>query len=133
MRRPELVRSVTVLGSSGEVEGKLAAFDPLVVAMSEHGAAPVIDTLMWIMLGDETLASPGAAFAAPRGRPLTQGCPAAEGPGDDAVGASWLTVLNLRITPAGADERTGHRAVLAVGDAQPTDADSARARSACVR
>jgi len=60
-RRPELVRSVTVLGSSGEAEGKIAEFVPLVIAMSEHGAAPVIDTLMWIMLGDETLASPGAA------------------------------------------------------------------------
>lgn len=60
-RRPELLRSVTVLGSSAEAEGKVAEFDPLVAAMSEHGAAPVIDTLMWIMFGDETLASAGAA------------------------------------------------------------------------
>lgn len=60
-RRPELLASVTVLGSSAEAEGKIAEFDPLAAAMTEHGTGPVIDTLMWIMLGDETLAAPRCA------------------------------------------------------------------------
>jgi 3-oxoadipate enol-lactonase len=60
-RRPELLASVAVLGSSAEAEGKIAEFDPLAAAMTEHGTGPVIDTLMWIMLGDETLAAPRCA------------------------------------------------------------------------
>jgi len=60
-RRPELLASVIMLGSSAEAEGKVAEFDPLATLMCEQGTAPVIDTLMWIMLGDETLAAPRAA------------------------------------------------------------------------
>lgn len=58
-RRPELVASVAALGSSAEEEHQLAAFAPLVDALGEHGAAPVIDTLMHIMFGDTSLAEGG--------------------------------------------------------------------------
>jgi 3-oxoadipate enol-lactonase len=54
-RRPDLVRSVAVLGSSGDAEEKIAEFDPLVVAMGEVGVNPVLDTILFIMLGDTTL------------------------------------------------------------------------------
>lgn len=60
-RRPDLVRSAVVLGSSAEAEGKIAEFDPLVAAMAEQGTGPVIDTLMWIMFGDDILADPARA------------------------------------------------------------------------
>lgn len=54
-RRPDLVRSIAVLGSSGDVEEKVAEFDPLVVKLGEGGVAPVLDVVMFIMLGDTTL------------------------------------------------------------------------------
>lgn len=58
-RHPKLVRSAVTLGSSAGAEGKLAEFDPLVVAMGEQGPGPVIDTLMWIMFGDDILGDAG--------------------------------------------------------------------------
>lgn len=58
-RRPELLRSAVAMNSSGDVEGKLAEFGPLVEQMQQHGTAEVIDTLMYIMFGDTTLGEPG--------------------------------------------------------------------------
>ena len=55
-RRPELLRSAVTLGSSADEEGKKAEFGPLVEHMQEHGTRDVIDTLMYIMFGDTTLA-----------------------------------------------------------------------------
>jgi 3-oxoadipate enol-lactonase len=60
-RRPDLVRSVAVLGSSGEAEHRQAEFAPLVEAMRAHGTASVIDTLMHVMFGDSFLADPARA------------------------------------------------------------------------
>jgi 3-oxoadipate enol-lactonase len=60
-RRPELLHSVAVLGSSGEAEHRKAAFAPLVEAMRAQGTAPLIDTLMHIMFGDSFLADPSRA------------------------------------------------------------------------
>jgi 3-oxoadipate enol-lactonase len=60
-RRPDLVRSVAILGSSGEAEHRAAEFAPLVEAMRSHGAAPLIATLMHIMFGDTYLADPARA------------------------------------------------------------------------
>ncbi len=57
-RRPELLRSVAVLGSSGEAEHRQAEFAPLVEAMRAQGTRPVIGTLMHIMFGDTFLADP---------------------------------------------------------------------------
>jgi 3-oxoadipate enol-lactonase len=58
-RHPEQTLSAIVLGSSAEQEHKLAEFEPLVEHMKEHGTADVIDTLMYIMFGDATLALEG--------------------------------------------------------------------------
>lgn len=58
-RRPDLLLSVVAAGSSAEEEHQLAAFEPLVAAMREHGAAPLVDTLMHIMFGDTSLAAGG--------------------------------------------------------------------------
>jgi 3-oxoadipate enol-lactonase len=56
-RRPELVRSAVAMGSSGDAEGRSAEFGPLVEQLQQHGAADHIDTLMYIMFGDTSLAS----------------------------------------------------------------------------
>ncbi len=58
VRRPDLLHSVAVLGSSGEEEHRRDEFAPLVEAMREHGTAPVTDMLMHIMFGDTFLADP---------------------------------------------------------------------------
>ncbi|WP_343601190.1 alpha/beta hydrolase [Mycobacterium sp.] len=58
-RNPELLRSATALGSSCEQEYKLAEFAPLVERLGNEGAAPVIDTLLYIMFGDASLAAGG--------------------------------------------------------------------------
>ena len=60
-RRPDLLHSVAVLGSSGEAEHRQADFAPLVEAMRAGGTAAVIDTLMHIMFGDTFLADPARA------------------------------------------------------------------------
>ncbi len=57
-RRPELLLSCTVLGSSAEAEGRIAEFMPLVDALAAQGAAPHADTIMHIMFGDTFLADP---------------------------------------------------------------------------
>ncbi|MES9538819.1 MULTISPECIES: alpha/beta hydrolase [unclassified Actinomadura] len=59
-RHPQLVRTVAALGSSCEEEYKLAEFAPLVESLGEEGgAARAIDTLLYIMFGDASLAAGG--------------------------------------------------------------------------
>jgi 3-oxoadipate enol-lactonase len=60
-RRPDLLLSAAVLGSSGEAEHKQAEFAPLVESMRTQGTGPHIDTLMYIMFGDTFLADPARA------------------------------------------------------------------------
>lgn len=60
-RRPELVRSVAVLGSSSEHEHKAQEFRPLVEALKANGGAAVVDSLMYIMFGDTSLSDPAKA------------------------------------------------------------------------
>jgi 3-oxoadipate enol-lactonase len=55
-RRPDLIKGCIVLGSSGELEHKLAEFSPLIDGISKEGTEPFIDTLMYIMFGDDYLA-----------------------------------------------------------------------------
>lgn len=57
-RHPELVRSVTTVGSSADKENKVDEYRPLVQALKQYGAAPVIDPLMYTMFGDSTLSDP---------------------------------------------------------------------------
>ena len=60
-RRPDLLKGCIVLGSSGELEYKLADFSPLVEGLSTQGTEPFIDTLMYIMFGDDYLADASRA------------------------------------------------------------------------
>lgn len=57
-RRPDLVRSAAALGSSAEEEHKTAEFDPLVQELRANGTRNVVDAVMYVMLGDATLADP---------------------------------------------------------------------------
>ncbi len=61
VRRPDLIRSATALGSSAEHEHRAEEFRPLVQALKAHGGGPVIDPIMHIMFGDQTLADPNKA------------------------------------------------------------------------
>ncbi len=67
-RRPDLVASVVVAGSSADVEGSKAEFEPLVEALGEHGVGPVLDVVTHIMLGDHTMAERTELTAAARER-----------------------------------------------------------------
>ncbi|MCX7171991.1 MAG: alpha/beta hydrolase [Proteobacteria bacterium] len=60
-RRPDLIATCTVLGSSGEAEYKLAEFQPIVDSLQQSGGAPLIDTLMYVMFGDASRSDPGFA------------------------------------------------------------------------
>jgi len=60
-RRPDLVRTVTAMGSSAEEEHSLAEFAPLVEQLGQVGGAPLVDVLMHIMFGDDSLAENGPA------------------------------------------------------------------------
>lgn len=60
-RRPELLSSVVVAGSSGDREQRIDEFDPLVARISEGGVSPVLDVVSHIMFGDTTLSDPARA------------------------------------------------------------------------
>lgn len=57
-RRPDLIRSAVVAGSSADVEEQFEAFAPLVDALAVDGVAPHLDTVAHIMLGDTSLTDP---------------------------------------------------------------------------
>ncbi len=57
VRRPDLLISCVVLGSSAEAEYKKEEFQPLVSQLQISGGEGVIDTLMYIMFGDVSLAT----------------------------------------------------------------------------
>ncbi len=60
-RYPHLVAGCIAMGSSGDLEHQLAAFEPLVEDLVRSGPASHIDTLMHIMFGDKTLSDPASA------------------------------------------------------------------------
>ena len=62
-RHPDLLISASALGSSAEEEHQLAEFAPLVARLSEVGGGELVDTLMFIMFGDTSLAAGGPAIA----------------------------------------------------------------------
>ena len=65
-RRPDVVATVVVAGSSADAEEQKEAFEPLVDAMGEHGVEPVLDAVTHIMLGDRTMAERTELTAAVR-------------------------------------------------------------------
>lgn len=60
-RRPELVRSLVVMGTSADVEEQADAMDELIDALAEHGMEPVLDGVLQFMMGDTTLTDPSRA------------------------------------------------------------------------
>ncbi len=60
-RRPELLRSAVVMGSSADAEDAVAEMDGLVEALAAHGMEPVLDGVLQFMLGDTTLNDPERA------------------------------------------------------------------------
>ena len=55
-RRPDLVCSAAVLGSSAEPEAKAKEYEPLLQLLAQQGGAGTVETLMFVMFGDTTLA-----------------------------------------------------------------------------
>lgn len=55
-RHPELLLSAITVGSSAEEEHQLEQFGPIVERLGEVGGAELIDTLLYIMFGDTSLA-----------------------------------------------------------------------------
>jgi 3-oxoadipate enol-lactonase len=60
-RRPDLLRSAVVMGTSADAEEQADAMDELIVALQEHGMAPVLDGVLQFMMGDTTLTDPSRA------------------------------------------------------------------------
>ena len=75
-RRPDLLLSCTVLGSSGEVEHRRDEFAPLVEALRSDGAAAHVPALMHIMFGDTFLADPDRATERERWQAFMAALPA---------------------------------------------------------
>jgi 3-oxoadipate enol-lactonase len=71
-RRPELLRSAVVLGTSADVEEQAAEMDQLAEVVSQHGMAPVIDNVLYFMLGDTTLNDPARAEVLAAARALLE-------------------------------------------------------------
>lgn len=57
-RRPDLVRSVTAMGSSGDAEEQLEAFGGLVAHIGASGGSGVEDALGHVFFGDDCLVDP---------------------------------------------------------------------------
>lgn len=60
-RRPDLLRSVVVMGTSADAEEQVEAMDGLIEVLSEHGIEPVLDGVLQFMMGDTTLTDPKRA------------------------------------------------------------------------
>jgi 3-oxoadipate enol-lactonase len=60
-RRPELLRSVVVMGTSADIEEQAEAMDGLIEALEKHGMGAVIDGVLQFMMGDTTLTDPSRA------------------------------------------------------------------------
>jgi 3-oxoadipate enol-lactonase len=60
-RRPDLLASAVVMGTSADVEEQAEAMDELIAALQEHGMAPVLDGVLQFMMGDTTLTDPSRA------------------------------------------------------------------------
>lgn len=59
-RHPELLRTAAALGSSAEEEFAIAEFEPMLEILGEKGGpANLIDTILYVMFGDTTLAAGG--------------------------------------------------------------------------
>jgi 3-oxoadipate enol-lactonase len=60
-RHPDLLRSLVVLGTSADVEEQAEGMDALAAIVTEQGIGPVIDGVLYFMLGDTSLTDPSRA------------------------------------------------------------------------
>ena len=60
-RRPDLIASAIILGSSADAEVSVEAMDAVVEVIANNGMQPVIDDVLYFMLGDTTLTDPSRA------------------------------------------------------------------------
>ncbi len=60
-RRPDLLRSVVVMGTSADVEERAELMDQLIEALEKHGMGAVTDGVLQFMMGDTTLTDPSRA------------------------------------------------------------------------
>jgi 3-oxoadipate enol-lactonase len=60
-RHGDRIRSAVVMGTSADVEEQAEGMDALAAAVLEHGIEPVLDGVLWFMLGDTTLNDPSRA------------------------------------------------------------------------
>lgn len=60
-RHPDLLRSLVVLGTSADIEEAAEGMDALAAVVQEQGIEPVIDGVLYFMLGDTSLNDPSRA------------------------------------------------------------------------
>ena len=60
-RRPDLIASAVIMGSSADAEVSVEAMDAVTQAIEQNGVAPVVEDVLYFMLGDTTLTSPERA------------------------------------------------------------------------
>ena len=60
-RRPDLIASAVLMGTSADVEEQAEDMDGLVAVLAEHGIEPVLDGVLQFMMGDTTLTDPSRA------------------------------------------------------------------------
>jgi 3-oxoadipate enol-lactonase len=60
-RRPDLIASAVVMGTSADAEESADEMDGLLAVLAEQGMEPVIDGVLQFMMGDTTLTDPSRA------------------------------------------------------------------------
>ncbi|MCZ4491526.1 MAG: alpha/beta hydrolase, partial [Conexibacter sp.] len=60
-RRPDLLASAVVMGTSADAEESADEMDGLLAVLAEQGMEPVIDGVLQFMMGDTTLTDPSRA------------------------------------------------------------------------
>ena len=60
-RRPDLIASAVIMGSSADAEVSVAAMDVVVDIIEQNGMVPVVEDVLYFMLGDTTLNNPERA------------------------------------------------------------------------
>jgi 3-oxoadipate enol-lactonase len=60
-RRPDLIASAVILGSSADAEVSVDAMDAVIDIIEQNGVEPVVNDVLYFMLGDTTLNNPARA------------------------------------------------------------------------
>jgi len=84
-----LLSGCIVMGSSADLEHKLAEFEPLVNSLVEQGTHTHIDTLMYIMFGDKSLQDADRTAIVTRWREYMLAL-------DNDIGAAALAVIHRK-------------------------------------